>query len=491
MADAEAGIGKGKVHMTSIEERLKKLQLLDFGGKGEPFVESNFLTPLLECLGYETHKDYEVRRHGDDDMSFKLHYPPVEQGARRVKHYQPDYMPTIRKKLFWVIEAKSPKDVVAPFDLQYLVQGLQYCIHPEIQAAYLLVTNGLVSSVYDAHGSVFLGTDVYEPILEFRSGDLISRWQEIYGLLAVEKIRNRIEGQLKVMYDKLCLSSLDKDYPATLIKRIGASSGENAKTITRTVNRLFVDGMDRAKAEWVEYMDGLDLDATYASMNDPASPGQTQVGFVIKKSRQNGYTDNEIFLRLTQDFDRQNIFRKIQSFHGVAILFQTTSDPALKAAATDFLCRYKEEHLPLLNQVECALLRLVRKRNVLFLYPALRPQIAKALESTPEIERFANPPNSYSLTYAAEVDQHHRNFETLATLREEQLSTLLRQALDAEAKINDDFWNARKNLADAEKQVLGFEIYGDEGRHYAFKGILGNLGITFEEPDPTFAEAGE
>lgn len=477
--------------MTSVEERLKKLQLLDFGGKGEPFVESNFLTPLLECLGYETHKDYEVRRHGDDDTSFKLHYPPVEQGARKVKHYQPDYMPTIRKKMFWVIEAKSPKDVVAPFDFQYLVQGLQYCIHPEIQAAYLLLTNGLVSSVYDAHGSVFLDADVYEPILEFRAGELVSRWPEIFSVLAVENIRHRIEDQLKVMYDKLCLSSLDKDYPSALLKRIGASCGENAKMIARTVNRLFVEGMDREKAEWVEYMNGLDLDATYASMNDPASPGQTQVGFVIKKSRQRGYTDDEILDRLIQDFDGQNIFHKIQSFHGVAILFQTTSDPALKAAAGDFLRRYQEGNLPLLNQVECGLLRLARKQNVLFLYPVLRPKIAKVLESAPEIERFVDPPNSYSLTYAAEVGQHHRSFEILRTLPEEQLSSLLTQALDAEARINDDFWDARKNLTDAEKQTLGFEIYGDEGRHYAFKGILGNLGVKFEERDAASTEASE
>ena len=479
------------MNVTSVEERLKKLQLLDFGGKGEPFVESNFLTPLLECLGYETHKDYEVRRHGDDDTSFKLHYPPVEQGARKVKHYQPDYMPTIRKKLFWVIEAKSPKDVLAPFDFQYLVQGLQYCIHPEIQAAYLLVTNGLVSAVYDAHGSVFLDADVYEPILEFRADQLVTRWPEIYDLLAVEKIRHRIEVQLKTMYDKLCLSSLDKDYPAALIKRIGANTGENTKTIARTVNRLFVEGMNQEKADWVEYMNGLDLDATYGSMDDPAAPGQTQVGFVIKKSREHGYTDNEILRRFTHDFDRQNIFHKIQSFHGVAILFQTTSDPALKADAGDFLRRYKEGNLPLLNQVECALLRLDRKKNVLFLYPALRPQIAKVLESTPEIERFVDPPNSYSLTYAAEVGQHHRSFEILTTLPEEQLSSLLTQALDAEAKINDDFWDARKNLTDAEKQMLGFEIYGDEGRHYAFKGILGNLGIKFEEPDAASTEASE
>ena len=74
-----------------------------------------------------------------------------------------------------------------------------------------------------------------------------------------------------------------------------------------------------------------------------------------------------------------------------------------------------------MNQVECALLRLARKQNVLFLYPALRLQIAKVLESTPEIERFVDPPNSYSLTYVAEVAQHHRSFEILTTLPEEQL----------------------------------------------------------------------
>jgi hypothetical protein len=141
--------------MNPLDIRLKQLEALDFSGKAEAFVESRFLTPLLECLGYETHKDYEVLRHGDDGASFKLHYPPVERGAQKVKHYSPDYLPTIRKKMFWIIEAKSPKDVPHPFDVKYLVQGLQYCIHPEIQAQYLLVSNGLVSSVFDAHGAAF------------------------------------------------------------------------------------------------------------------------------------------------------------------------------------------------------------------------------------------------------------------------------------------------------------------------------------------------
>jgi hypothetical protein len=103
-------------------QQLIELEALDFTNKGEAFVECRFLTPLLEALGYETHKDYEVLRHGDDGAAFKLQYPPVKVGAVRVKHYNPDYIPTIRKKMFWIIEAKSPKSVTYPFAVKYLVQ---------------------------------------------------------------------------------------------------------------------------------------------------------------------------------------------------------------------------------------------------------------------------------------------------------------------------------------------------------------------------------
>ncbi len=133
--------------------------------------------------------------------------------------------------MFWIIEAKSPKDVSHPFDIKYLVQGLQYCIHPEIQAQYLVVSNGSVSSVFDAHGAVFLGQDMYTPILEFHAAQVLRRWAEIYDLLGVERLRSRIEGNLKQAYDKLCLSSLDKDYPRALLNCIGASCGEHAQPL--------------------------------------------------------------------------------------------------------------------------------------------------------------------------------------------------------------------------------------------------------------------
>src|SRR5690606_22250592 len=112
-------------------ELVDALHVLNFVDKGEAFVEQKFVTPFLEALGYDSHKDYEVKRHGDKAASCKLRYPPVHHGAKKVKHYHPDYVPTIRKKMFWIIEAKSPDVNIA--DPKYLVQGFQYCIHPEIQ----------------------------------------------------------------------------------------------------------------------------------------------------------------------------------------------------------------------------------------------------------------------------------------------------------------------------------------------------------------------
>ena len=151
---------------------LKEIVELDFEGKAEAFVEQKFLTPLLKELGYDEHKDYEVRRHGDDGANFKLTYPPVEKGAKRVRSYNPDYIPTIRKKCFWIIEAKSPKDVTYPFDYKYITQGLQYCIHPEIQSKYLVLSNWKNTAIYDAFNKIYYGENIYDPIFEFSNDEI-------------------------------------------------------------------------------------------------------------------------------------------------------------------------------------------------------------------------------------------------------------------------------------------------------------------------------
>lgn len=461
---------------------LKELERLDFPGKGEAFVEQKFLTPLLECLGYDKHKDYEVIRHGDDGSSFKLTYPPVHKGAKKVKIYNPDYFPTIRKKMFWIIEAKSPKDVKHPFDLKYLVQGLQYCIHPEIQAQYMLVSNGLVSSLFDAHGSVFLEKEMYEPILEFRASELVKRWPEIYELLGVEKLRGRIELDLKAAYDKLCLSSLDSTYPARLLSQVGASSRENVQLIRSNVNRLRYERIKEDRDTWQKEMEAVSAAEIFALMDDPMPGGTAQAHYFINKSFAQGDPTQQMLDRLTRDYERQSIFRKEQTFLAVCLIYLRTDDVAAMSEAKAFLDKYKDADLPLLNQVECALLRIARKTIVLRAYPKLRESIAQTLQAAPELIRFVSPPSAFTLTYGTEVELHHRGFEVLKQLSDAELEKPLPMLLSVEAAMEDEFKAARKRLSDSEHQILGFEIYGDGGRHYFFRGVLHNYGIE-KRPD--------
>lgn len=461
---------------------LAQLETLDFAGKAEAFVESKFLTPLLECLGYDGHKDYEVVRHGDDGSSFKLRYSPVESGAVRVRHYNPDYVPTIRKKMFWIIEAKSPKDVEHPFNTKFLVQGLQYCIHPEIQAQYLLISNGLVSSLFDAHGAVFLGKEIYEPILEFRASELNRRWPEIYALLGVEKLRARIENDLKATYDKLCLSSLDENYPAILLSQIGASSRENAQLLAKRVNRMYVESMNKDKDAWQRAMEMLDAAEVFTLMDDPMPTGATHADYFVKKTMAAGEDPGKILHQLIHDFDHQSIFRKEQTFLAVCLLYLHKNTADIKPEAKAFLDKYGDAELPLLNQVECTLLRLNRKTKVLHEYPKLRERIAQAMQSAPELVRFVQPPSAFSMSYASEIELHNGTFERLKLLPDAELQKLLGILLPAEAAIEVEFNVARRKLSDSERQILGFEIYGDGGKHYFFKGVLQNYRIELTQP---------
>ena len=417
-------------------------------------------------------------RHGDDGSAFKLNYPPVEKGSQRVKHYNPDYIPTIRKRMFWVIEAKSAKDVAHPFEAKYLVQGFQYCIHPEIQAKYLLVTNGLHSCVYDAHGAIFLDKDIYEPIFEFRPGELVDRWPAIFHLLSVETMRTRIETDLKSMYDKLCLSSLDARYPQRLLRSIGASAGQNSKHIEAHVRKLYLDGIEKTRRDWQTSMEKLDANEIYGLMDVPLLGGGKSEGrYFVDKSLAAGATADSIFHRLTNDFDSQCMLRKLQTYVAVCHLYYLIKDEIFKERCRAFLKSYGDAELPLINQLECAYLRVTRKISVLNLYPPLRERLRGELKTASELARFVHPPTAFSSMYPLELAQNRRMFAEILMWTDERRQTTLKELLLVEQKIESDFQTARSNLPNDEIQIGGFESYGVGGKHYAFRNIPINLGV--------------
>jgi hypothetical protein len=301
-------------------------------------------------------------------------------------------------------------------------------------------------------------------------------------MLGVEKLRGRIEANVKAAYDKLCLSSLDSGYPTRLLSQIGASAQENAQIIKSNVNRMRYESMKAGTEAWKRDMEALSAAEVFALMGDPMPGGTTQAHYFVSKSFDRGDSPRDTLVLLTRDYDRQSLFRKEQTFLAVCQIYLRTDEVEAMTEAKAFLDRYKDADLPWLNQAECALLRMARKCNVLRAYPKLREEIARALQSAPELIRFVSPPSAFTMTYGAEVELHHLIFEMLKQLSDAELEKLTGTLLPVEAAMEDEFREARKKLSDSERQLLGFEIYGKGGKHYSFRNILHNCGIE-KRPD--------
>ena len=439
----------------------KTLEKLDFNGKGETFVEDKFVTPLLTYLGYDSHKDYEVRRHGDDDMYFKLQYPAVDRGSKTVKHFNPDYMPTIRKKCFWVLEVKSAKNVSYPFDGNTIVQGLQYCIHPEIRAKYLVLTNGLHTSIYDSFSRIYGDGDIYEPILEFSHSEIGSKWSEIYQLLSAEKVREFIEDDILSMYEKVVSSSLDNEYPQRMLRKAEKISDEAVIKINEHVSRLRFEIFMTHFQNQQEESSSLSLEDLDFQMDLPLFGGKSIGQHFVEKCIELRLGDVEIYDRLIRNYETQSYFRKENTIAALCALFNIASNFTIKDNIIKFLQSIKDNELPLINCVECVSVRIRRKMLVISLYPELREEIKRELNVMPEMVKHINPPTVLSETYLSELIAHWAAYEAIVAKTDEELSELFGKLTKFETVIDEQYNVAKASVGSDEREFCGgLEITG-------------------------------
>ncbi|MED1487975.1 hypothetical protein [Bacillus smithii] len=113
----------------------------DFSDWNEMDIREEFIAPLLRQLGYGKGTINDVIR----EKTQKLTNPYHRIGRKKV---QVDYIPTIRLKNFWIIEAKPGN--INEMSMGDLLQAHLYAIHPEIRARYIVLINGWEIRVYDA-----------------------------------------------------------------------------------------------------------------------------------------------------------------------------------------------------------------------------------------------------------------------------------------------------------------------------------------------------
>ena len=363
-----------------------------------------------------------------------------------------------------------------PECLRYIVQGLQYCIHPEIQARYMVLSNGTNTSIYDSHVSPFEEKDIYEPIFSFSAKELAEKWAELYKILSVEKMRYLLENDLQKAYEKLAYSSLDYNYPSDLANKISIKRLDISHQIRHHVAEVHVEELNKNYDAHQETLQNLDSQSLFRMMDCPiGSRGKVEANYFIQKAFSEEKSQ-ELFIILIDNFEQQSIFRKEQTFVALCNLYNFSSQPSLKSDILRFLNENKFRELNLLNQVECLFLRLLRKILVIYEYPLLQRSIRQYLETAPELIKFVQKPTALKETFFFEILCHKQYFADILTLESQELEKLRDDLEQVERGLENKFELAYKRLTYDELQRGGrMEHYGLLRYHYPFLIIIENL----------------
>jgi hypothetical protein len=119
---------------------LERISKYDVSPYSEEDVRAEIIDPVIRILGYakETYFSTQREKHlkvADGDLFI-------------------DYRMTLWSQAFWVIEAKRVKRKPLKFTSAELQQALLYAVHPEIDAALVVLCDGRVFEVYDRDESV-------------------------------------------------------------------------------------------------------------------------------------------------------------------------------------------------------------------------------------------------------------------------------------------------------------------------------------------------
>jgi hypothetical protein len=177
-------------------ELLRKLSTKDFSNFNEQDVREEYITPLLTLLGYEKNTDYEVEREENSKLK-KMSIPKNLNLRIGSKNLKLDYKFNIRKKYFWLIEAKTGKNKeISNDDVE---QAYLYSLHPDMNCRFFAVCNGWLFNLYDRNRGIFAetDTDLFQPILTLKSEDLNElNFNELYSYLGASEIMFKVKEEI-------------------------------------------------------------------------------------------------------------------------------------------------------------------------------------------------------------------------------------------------------------------------------------------------------
>ena len=167
-------------------DTLQRIQSLDVTAFNEATVREEIISPLLRVLGYDIQSYFSIERE-----------KPIRLLGR---NNFLDYNLTLWSKSFWLIEAKRPSSIDEDFSASDIGQALSYAVHPEINAALVVLCDGRRISVFDRE------EDIQAPILTTNLRNLEKSIDQLRYVLAPWQVwffeKRRIVRHLDKVFDR-------------------------------------------------------------------------------------------------------------------------------------------------------------------------------------------------------------------------------------------------------------------------------------------------
>jgi hypothetical protein len=211
--------------MANLEAELVRLSGLNINPDWkEVEVREEVLAPLLRLLGYVKGTDYDIER----ERGLLIH-PFLMVG--RDKKVFPDYACLVRRKHFWVLEAKRPSPSIAP---QEIHQAYFYAIHPEVQARFFAVCNGAEFALFDVHAI----DEKYEATLRFPIRELSAVFPRLRELLGADRVRDEVASRALSDLSKVLESELRDERLNEMSRKLQGLVKDARKVVDQNQRRL-------------------------------------------------------------------------------------------------------------------------------------------------------------------------------------------------------------------------------------------------------------
>lgn len=234
------------------KEFISEWRKTDFSTYNETDVRENFIAPLLKLLGYGKNTVNNVLT----EKSLKLNEPFQRIGRKNIRI---DYIPTVRLKSFWIIEAKPG---YADLEIGDFQQAYFYAIHPEMQVQYIVLCNGRRIDIYDINYNEEWG----RPFFSIEQAECEEKFEKLISILSANSILQSIRGRIICQIQNSFEVELDIDQFSHFKKEINSVLEDVKKKIRDNEERMKIDVMEEQRRKYQRYLENADSKELIKSM---------------------------------------------------------------------------------------------------------------------------------------------------------------------------------------------------------------------------------